>query len=62
VSPVGGSRRQGTQRAGRTMRPSGTASVVVLATAGSREADFALQQMHHLSSKGVPVTERTLGE
>ncbi|MFB6113417.1 MAG: DEAD/DEAH box helicase [Halodesulfurarchaeum sp.] len=60
ASGLGGSRRQGTQRAGRIMRPSGNAAVVVLATAGSREADFALQQMHHLSSKGVPVRERTL--
>ncbi|MFB6086526.1 MAG: DEAD/DEAH box helicase [Halodesulfurarchaeum sp.] len=60
ASGLGGSRRQGTQRAGRLMRPSGNAEVVVLATANSREADFALQQMHHLSSKGVPVTERTL--
>ncbi len=62
ASGLGGSRRQGTQRAGRLMRPSGNAEVVVLATAGSREADFALQQMHHLSSKGVPVTERSLSE
>ncbi|MFB6124853.1 MAG: DEAD/DEAH box helicase [Halanaeroarchaeum sp.] len=60
ASGLGGSRRQGTQRAGRTMRPSGNAEVVVLATEGTREADFALQQMHHLSSKGVPVTERTI--
>ncbi|MFW6003614.1 MAG: DEAD/DEAH box helicase [Halanaeroarchaeum sp.] len=62
ASGLGGSRRQGTQRAGRTMRPSGNAEVVVLATQGSREADFALQQMHHLASKGVPVTERTLAD
>ena len=62
ASGLGGSRRQGTQRAGRLMRPSGNAQVVVLATEGTREADFALQQMHHLSSKGVPVTERSLSE
>ena len=62
ASGLGGSRRQGTQRAGRIMRPSGNAEVVVLATEGSREADFALEQMHHLSRKGVPVTERTLSE
>ena len=60
ASGLGGSRRQGTQRAGRIMRPSGNAEVVVLATEGSREADFALEQMHHLSSKGIPVTERSL--
>jgi len=62
ASGLGGSRRQGTQRAGRLMRPSGDATVVVLATEGSRESDFALQQMHHLSSKGVTVTERSLSE
>lgn len=62
ASGLGGSRRQGTQRAGRTMRPSGNAEVIVLATQGSREADFALQQMHHLASKGVPVTERTIAD
>lgn len=62
ASGLGGSRRQGTQRAGRTMRPSGNAEVVVFATQGSREEDFALQQMYHLSSKGVPVTERTLAD
>lgn len=62
ASGLGGSRRQGTQRAGRIMRPSGNAEVVMLATEGTREADFALQQMHHLSSKGVPVTERSLSE
>ncbi len=62
ASGLGGSRRQGTQRAGRLMRPSGDAEVIVLATEGSREADFALEQMHHLSSKGVPVTERSLSE
>jgi DNA excision repair protein ERCC-3 len=62
ASGLGGSRRQGTQRAGRLMRPSGNAEVVILATANSREADFALQRMHHLSSKGVPVTERALTE
>ncbi|MFW6384048.1 MAG: DEAD/DEAH box helicase [Halodesulfurarchaeum sp.] len=62
ASGLGGSRRQGTQRAGRLMRPSGNAEVVVLATEGTREADFALEQMHHLSSKGVSVTERSLSE
>lgn len=62
ASGLGGSRRQGTQRAGRIMRPSGNAEVVVLATEGSREADFALEQMHHLSSKGIPVTERSLSD
>ncbi|MFB6132392.1 MAG: DEAD/DEAH box helicase [Halanaeroarchaeum sp.] len=62
ASGLGGSRRQGTQRAGRTMRPSGSADVVVIATRGSREEDFALERMHHLASKGVPVTERTLEE
>lgn len=58
ASGLGGSRRQGTQRAGRTMRPSGRARMYVLATRGSREEDFARQRMRYLSEKGVRVTER----
>nr|WP_303651885.1 DEAD/DEAH box helicase [Halovenus rubra] len=59
ASGLGGSRRQGTQRAGRTMRPTGRARMYVLATRGTREEEFARQQMRHLSSKGVRVTERS---
>jgi DNA excision repair protein ERCC-3 len=60
ASGLGGSRRQGTQRAGRTMRPSGTAIVYVLATRGTSEEEFARRRMQHLSGKGVRVRERTV--
>mgnify|MGYP000114971600 CR=1 FL=1 len=61
ASGLGGSRRQGTQRAGRTMRPTGSALVYVLATRGTREEDFAQRQMRHLAGKGIRVTERDRG-
>lgn len=57
ASGLGGSRRQGAQRAGRTMRPSGDSKVYVLATRGSSEEDFAQRQMQHLEEKGVRVSE-----
>ena len=57
ASGLGGSRRQGAQRAGRTMRPVGRARMYVLATRGSREEDFARQRMRHLAGKGVRVRE-----
>jgi DNA excision repair protein ERCC-3 len=59
ASGLGGSRRQGTQRAGRTMRPTGRARMYVLATRGTREEEFARQRMRYLAEKGVRVTERT---
>ena len=62
ASGLGGSRRQGTQRAGRTMRPVGNAVLYVLATRGSREEDFAQQQMRHLAGKGVRISETTISE
>jgi len=58
ASGLGGSRRQGAQRAGRTMRPTGSARMYVLATMGTREEEFARQRMRHLAEKGVRVTER----
>jgi len=58
ASGLGGSRRQGTQRAGRTMRPTGRARMYVLATRGTREEEFARQRMRYLAEKGVRVTER----
>ena len=58
ASGLGGSRRQGAQRAGRTMRPAGRARMYVLATQGTREEDFARQRMRYLAEKGVRVTER----
>jgi DNA excision repair protein ERCC-3 len=57
ASGLGGSRRQGAQRAGRTMRPVGDALLYVLATRGTEEEDFVRQQMRHLASKGIRVTE-----
>ena len=57
ASGLGGSRRQGAQRAGRTMRPEGRSLVYVLATRGSNEEDFAQRRLRHLSSKGVRVSE-----
>jgi DNA excision repair protein ERCC-3 len=57
ASGLGGSRRQGTQRAGRTMRPEGSSKVYVLGTKGSNEQDFVQRQMQHLQEKGVNVTE-----
>ena len=62
ASGLGGSRRQGAQRAGRTMRPVGRAEVVALATHGTREEEFARQQMRHLAEKGVHVHETVVGE
>ena len=60
ASGLGGSRRQGTQRAGRTMRPAGGAMVYVLATRGTVEEDFARRQLRHLGRKGVRVSEETV--
>jgi DNA excision repair protein ERCC-3 len=58
ASGLGGSRRQGAQRAGRTMRPTGRARMYVLATRGTREEDFARRRVRHLQEKGVRVQER----
>ncbi|MDJ1434499.1 DEAD/DEAH box helicase [Halostagnicola sp. A-GB9-2] len=60
ASGLGGSRRQGTQRAGRTMRPAGGALVYVLATRGTREEDFARKQLQHLGRKGMTVREQNV--
>ena len=60
ASGLGGSRRQGTQRAGRTMRPAGGALVYVLATRGTREEEFARRQLQHLGRKGMTVRERSV--
>ncbi|KTG11303.1 DEAD/DEAH box helicase [Haloprofundus marisrubri] len=57
ASGLGGSRRQGAQRAGRTMRPVGNAIMYVLATRGSPEEDFAERQLRHLAEKGIRVRE-----
>jgi DNA excision repair protein ERCC-3 len=57
ASGLGGSRRQGAQRAGRTMRPAGDALLYVLATRGTTEEDFVRRQMRHLTGKGIRVQE-----
>jgi DNA excision repair protein ERCC-3 len=58
ASGLGGSRRQGAQRAGRAMRPAGNALMYVLATRGTTEEDFAKRQVQHLSAKGIRVREQ----
>ncbi len=62
ASGLGGSRRQGAQRAGRTMRPTGSALVYVLATRGSSEESFAQRRMQHLARKGIRVRETTVSD
>ena len=57
ASGLRGSRRQGAQRAGRTMRPVGRARMFVLATRGTDEEEFARRRTQHLSEKGVRVRE-----
>ncbi|MES3518003.1 MAG: DEAD/DEAH box helicase [Natronomonas sp.] len=57
ASGLGGSRRQGAQRAGRTMRPVGKARMYVLATRGSREETFARNRSKHLAARGVRVRQ-----
>ena len=57
ASGLGGSRRQGAQRAGRTMRPVGKARMYVLATRGTEEEDFARKRTKHLAARGVRVRE-----
>jgi DNA excision repair protein ERCC-3 len=61
ASGLGGSRRQGSQRAGRTMRPVGRALVYMLATRGTVEEEFVRRQTRHLAGKGVRVTETDAG-
>ena len=61
ASGLGGSRRQGSQRAGRTMRPAASATMYVLATRGTTEEEFAQRQLHHLAAKGVRVRETNVG-
>ncbi|WP_135827291.1 DEAD/DEAH box helicase [Halorussus halobius] len=57
ASMLGGSRRQGAQRVGRVMRPFGGADAYVLATRGSREEEYAREQMDYLRERGTTVTE-----
>jgi len=60
ASGLGGSRRQGAQRAGRTMRPTGEARMYVLATQGTEEEEFVRRRTHHLAGKGIRIRETTV--
>jgi DNA excision repair protein ERCC-3 len=57
ASGLGGSRRQGAQRAGRTMRPAGGSQVYVLATRGTEEEEHAARRTDYLAANGVRIRE-----
>jgi DNA excision repair protein ERCC-3 len=57
ASTMGSSRSQTGQRAGRTMRPLGNASVYILLTKGSGEEDWGRESTQYLAEKGVDVTK-----
>jgi DNA excision repair protein ERCC-3 len=57
ASGLGGSRRQGAQRAGRTMRPAGGSHVYILATRGTVEEDHAARRTDYLAANGVRIRE-----
>nr|WP_328764434.1 DEAD/DEAH box helicase [Halomicroarcula salinisoli] len=64
ASTMGSSRSQTGQRAGRTMRPLGDATVYIVLTKGSGEEDWGRESTQYLAEKGVDVTKtnwRTLG-
>jgi len=60
VSGLAGSRRQGTQRAGRTMRPSGNSEMHILATRGTIEEEYVRRRMEFFAEKGISVTESNI--
>lgn len=62
ASGLGGSRRQGAQRAGRTMRPAGKAQVCILATQGSEEEEFVRKRTRYLAGKGARIKETVIEE
>ena len=62
ASGLGGSRRQASQRAGRTMRPAGNSRMYVLATRGTREEEFVRQQLRHLAGKGIRLSETEIDD
>lgn len=57
ASTMGSSRSQTGQRAGRTMRPLGDASVYILLTKGSNEEDWGRESTQYLAEKGIDVTK-----
>lgn len=62
ASTMGSSRSQTGQRAGRTMRPLGDASVYILLTKGSSEEDWGRESTQFLAEKGIDVTKTTLDD
>jgi DNA excision repair protein ERCC-3 len=57
ASTMGSSRSQTGQRAGRTMRPSGSSQVYILLTKGSGEADWGRESTQFLAEKGIDITK-----
>lgn len=57
ASTMGSSRSQTGQRAGRTMRPLGDATVYIILTKGSGEEDWGRESTQYLAEKGVDVTK-----
>lgn len=57
ASGLGGSRRQGAQRAGRTMRPAGGSQMYILATRGTEEEDHATRRTNYLAARGIRIRE-----
>jgi DNA excision repair protein ERCC-3 len=62
ASTMGSSRAQTGQRAGRTMRPLGDATVYLVLTKGSGEEDWGRESTQYLAEKGVDVTKTSLAE
>jgi len=57
ASTMGSSRSQTGQRAGRTMRPLGDATVYIVLTKGSGEEDWGRESTQYLAEKGIDVTK-----
>ncbi|MCJ0621392.1 DEAD/DEAH box helicase family protein [Haloarcula hispanica] len=57
ASTMGSSRSQTGQRAGRTMRPLGDATVYLILTKGSGEEDWGRESTQYLAEKGIDVTK-----
>lgn len=57
ASTMGSSRSQTGQRAGRTMRPLGDATVYIILTKGSGEEDWGRESTQYLAEKGVDITK-----
>jgi DNA excision repair protein ERCC-3 len=62
ASTMGSSRSQTGQRAGRTMRPLGDATVYIVLTKGSGEEDWGRESTQYLAEKGVDVTKTSLSQ